>query len=83
MTAQTDLVRVELLALAMNTSMNTVRRAYLKGKIPPPDLLIRNKAPSPTTYWRLATLHAHYPELGKRCAALLAVTALNPPKTAA
>lgn len=81
MTAQTDLIRVELLALALGTSMNTVRRAYLKGRIPPPDLLIR-QSPRPTTYWRLSTLHAHDPELGRRCAALLAVAALMP-KTAA
>jgi hypothetical protein len=78
MTAQSDLVRVEVLALALGTSMNTVRRAYLKGRIPPPDLLIQ-QGPRLVTHWRLATLHAHCQELGRRCAALLSIAALMPP----
>ena len=78
MTAQSDLIRIELLSLALGTSMNTTRRAYLKGRIPPPDLLIQ-QGPRLVTHWRLATLHAHDPELGRRCAALLAVTALMTP----
>ena len=75
MTDQTDLVRIELVALALNASMNAARRAYLKGKIPAPDLILK-QGPSPTAYWRLATLRAHDPELGRRCTALCA--ALKP-----
>lgn len=79
MTAPDGLVRIEVLALGLGISMNHTRRAYLKGQIPPPDE-VANKSFSrhPALCWRLATLHAHDPELARRCAALLAVAALMP-----
>ena len=82
MTAQTDLVRIELVALALDASMNKTRRAYLKGKIPPPDVFIK-QGPVQTAHWRLATLRAHDPELGRRCAALNAALESVPLKPAA
>lgn len=78
MTAQADLVRIEVIALALNVAMNTARRAYLKGRFPPPDVLIQ-QGPRLVTHWRLDTLRAHNPELGRRCAALLALAATMPP----
>ncbi len=78
MTAKSDLIRVELLALALGTSMNTVRRAYLKGRLPAPDRRIQ-QGPRLVTYWEAETLRAHDPELARRCTALLAVIALMQP----
>ena len=86
MTAQSDFVRIEIIAVALNLAMNPARRAYLKGRLPPPDVLIQ-QGPRLVTHWRIDTLRAHDPELGRRCAALLALAALMPrmklPKKAA
>ena len=70
------LVRVEVVALALNCSMNHARRAYLKGNLPAPDVFVRKGFPRPACWWKLSALAEHDPHLARRCAAILA--ALDP-----
>lgn len=72
------LVRTEIVALALGRGMNCARLYAKKGILPP--LELQKPAFPPTARaWHLSTLQKHNPELGRRCAALLAVAALMPP----
>lgn len=75
MTAELDpLVRTEVVALALGISMNSARRFSLSGKLPPLSAQIPTTASKPARAWPLSILRAHHPELGRRCAKILAVT---------
>lgn len=81
---QDPLIRIEVVALALNVSMNLARLKAQQGKLPPLSAQIPT-GKSHTRAWPLSTIRAHDSELGRRCAAILAVTAPMkplPPKAA-
>ena len=75
MSVKTDpLVRIEVVSLALGISLNYVRHKAQRGELPPLSAQIPTP-PRATKAWPLSVLAAHDPELGRRCAALLAMQA--------
>lgn len=61
------IVRIELLAVVSGQSADSVKRDTLRGLIPRRDAKVDRK----TTGWRLSTLMAWNPRIGRRINALL------------
>ena len=67
MTAEFDpAVRLETVAAAAGVALNTLRKARVAGKIPPPDAVVRRAC-----VWKLSTIRAWNPAVADRCARLI------------
>ena len=61
-------VRLEVMATACGLAFNSLRRARLAGRIPPPDTEVRKKPTSvPARAWKLSTVRAWNPAVAERC----------------
>lgn len=62
-------VRLEVMAAACGLAFNSLRRARVAGRIPPPDTEIR-KTPTGLVArgWKLSTIRAWNPAVAERCA---------------
>lgn len=81
MTAHDPLIRTEVVALVLGVAMNTARRYSLNGALPPLTAQIPTRT-NKVRAWPLSVIRAHDSELGKRCAALLAMVETFPRKAA-
>lgn len=67
MPAHDPIVRRELLAVVTGKSSETIKRAMIAGKIPRFDAIKDQKTPG----WRLSTIAAWNPRLGRHIAGLM------------
>ena len=84
MTAEFDpAVRLETVAAAAGVALNTLRKARVAGKIPPPDATLRESRNGiPARAWKLSTIRAWNPTVADRCAAILEALDKAPPMAA-
>lgn len=84
MTTESDLaVRLEAVAAAAGLSLNSMRRARVAGRVPPPDAEIQESGYGPPARaWRLSTIRAWNPAVADRCAAVLTALETVPPDAA-
>lgn len=80
MTAEFDpAVRMEAVAAAAGVALNTLRKARVAGKIPPPDATLREtRYGIPARAWRLSTIRAWNPAVAERCARLIDLDPIPP-----
>ena len=72
-------VRLEAVAAAAGLSLNSLRRARVAGKIPPPDAEIQeSEYGPPARAWKLSTIRSWNPAVADRCARLIEESPLPP-----
>lgn len=80
MTAESDpAVRLEAVAAAAGLSLNSLRRARVAGRVPPPDAAIQESGYGPPARaWKLSTIRSWNPAVADRCARLIEGLPLPP-----